>query len=94
MKPLSQKDIVESNEFNVNAKGQIQKGQKYVTIEWIKEKLAWAKSWSAIYFNHDEKCQKCNCTQSVMMWRHETLGKEEVLCYDCLLSRAFGKVTK
>jgi len=103
MKLLSQKDVVfvrelipqdaidkvmfEDEEASANAYF------KVVEKELIASALAWAKSWDYMIsnYNEDDRCVVCHCAVSVVFFLK---NEQKCHCFDCLLSRAFGEVTK
>jgi hypothetical protein len=87
MKPLSQKDIIDVVHTHSDADYNISGKSKCIRIKALEDALLWAKSWQdkrAIM-----RCPICNKWRSLFQGMKST----DVLCKDCLLSRAFGKVT-
>jgi len=62
---------------------------KEVVLQILDNKLAWAKRWlNSVYGGPCSDCGKC------YPLFNELAGKPPFLCKDCLLSRAFGEVTR
>ena len=61
---------------------------KEVVLQILDNKLAWAKSWRVLLFS--STCSDCN-EHAIVYIKDKEMS---ILCKDCLLSRAFGEVTK
>jgi len=88
MKPLSQKDVIsvviDADSIDDNNPMKIRNA---IRTERILDALAWAKSWTDVAVK--ATCTKCKQVKGLFVAKGEL-----PICKDCLLSRAFGEVTK
>jgi len=88
MKPLSQKNIKPLDQDNAAPCHECGSVQCAFCSLRINNALLWAKSWRVLLFS--STCSNCNQHAIVYIKDKEM----SILCKDCMLSRAFGEVTR